>query len=201
MICAQCCGEKRVTEIPCPADCSYLAPGLQNEWIRTFAGFGDWVGDPARTRRYLNTFQDLFVFVRTLETEIVRHTRRFPAFTDAEVLEAVGLALEDYRTEEKGILYTHSSTNPAAERLLRHLVARIESVRKEIAEKEMTPLPALVIAESLDFIHAEIRYLMSRSSDNSRAYLDFIHRQIPPSYFEDEGDSDRDDPGKIVLAR
>ena len=198
-ICTQCCGEKRVTEIPCPSDCSYLRPGLENEWIRTFSGFGEWVGDPGKTRHYLDTFQQLFGFIRTVEMEIVRHTRRFPAFTDAEVLDAVGLALEDYRTEERGILYEHSSTNPAAQRLLRHLVERIGDVRKALAE-DMSSFPLVAVTESLEFIHAQIRYLMSGADGNQRAYLDFLSRQIPPSYLK-EDEPNQDEPGKIVLAR
>ncbi len=198
-ICPQCCGEKRVSEIPCPADCSYLAPGLENEWIRTFSGFTEWVGNPSEAQRYLDTFQHLFVFVRTLEMELVRHTRRYSAFTDAEVLETVELALKDYRTEEKGILFSHSSTNPAVQRLLRSFLESIERIRAD-AEKEMTRLPAGAIAASLDFIHAQIRYLMSRSEDKERAYLDFISRQFPPSYFKDEPEPGSDEPGRIILA-
>ena len=168
--------------------------------MRTYAGFFEAVGDPEKARRYYRTLASLFLFVRSLEMELVRHTHRSPAYTDSEILETVGLALEDFRTEEKGILFSHSSQSPVVQRLLKGFTEAIRQLREK-AEGEGSRIPTSAVVDSLELMHAQIRFLMNRPDDNERTYLDFVLRQCPPSYFADGEDKGPDEPGRIILAR
>ncbi len=68
-ICAVCCGTKRLTEIQCPADCSYLASAREHPPAATLRRQHRDVGLLVNVMRDLNSRQsELFLLVLTFLT-------------------------------------------------------------------------------------------------------------------------------------
>jgi hypothetical protein len=130
-ICSVCCGTKRLTEIACPADCSYLVASKAHP--------------PAVVqRRHQRDVERLLPFLRGLTepqfallllfhsgTAGFRRTA-VPQVTDADVVDAAGTLAATLETVERGIIYEHRPTSLPAERLAgeyRRLLAQLEGDR------------------------------------------------------------------------
>ncbi len=99
LLCAQCCGEKRVLEINCPENCEFLLAGRE----RDAQEFGRHVRnlDAAareRSRRVLLENQDAVAY---LEYAIAQARVLSRDLTDKDVVQAIDVLLETYRTEDK----------------------------------------------------------------------------------------------------
>jgi len=129
LICAACCGAKRLVEISCPADCGYLRSALSHP--------------PAAVQRQRE--QDLRFLIPRLEnmTEpqheltlliqgFLRNDRPDAlAMLDDDVAHAARALAETYETASRGIIYEHSAGTPSAERLRAELRSLIDARRSE----------------------------------------------------------------------
>jgi hypothetical protein len=158
-ICPQCCGEKRVLEIPCPESCLYLKAGREREaeeYGRRIRSL-----DPAsreRNQRVLSEHQDV---VAHLEYALSRERRLSRDLMDADVLKAIDVLLDTYRTEDKGILYEKSSDDLRVESLRRELRKIIESFRNPertektgVVDPGTTRLQLSAAIDCLEFIRS-----------------------------------------------
>jgi len=183
LICAQCCGEKRVLEIDCPESCPYLKAGRQRDsedYARHLRSLGHAVQE--RNQRILRDSQNV---VAHLEYTLSRERMASRDLTDEDVARAVDLLLETYRTEDKGVLYEKTSDNLRVEPLRRELRKVVESFRnpegeqqKGIVDPKSTRLQLGAAIECLEFIQSLVRaYLEDKRS--TTGYIDFLARVIP----------------------
>src|SRR5213593_1272785 len=85
-ICSACCGEKRIVEIACPADCVYLEHGMRNDFRREV---NDYIQhqDPRKSVRWLETVETLGFLLEVIERTIA--SAPMPSLEDAELLAAL----------------------------------------------------------------------------------------------------------------
>jgi hypothetical protein len=183
LICAQCCGEKRIFEIDCPDSCPYLKAGRERE----IEDYGKRLRNldanaQVRNRRILQESQDAIV---RLEYALSQERLMSHDLTDKDVVQAVDVLLETYKTEDKGVLYEKTSEDLRVEPLRRELRKIIESLRnpegteaKGLVDPQSTRLSLSAAIDCLEYIRSiASAYLQDRRSISS--YIDFLARVIP----------------------
>jgi hypothetical protein len=115
-ICAVCCGTKRLVEIQCPADCSWLAGAREHPAAVTVRQQQRDVGLLVQFLRDFSRRQSqLFLLVATF---LVRYEPpEFQALIDDDIAEAAGAMAATFETESKGVIYEHRPASLPAERL------------------------------------------------------------------------------------
>lgn len=182
-ICPQCCGEKRVLEIDCPEECAYLIAGRKSE----AADYARHVRriDPAHLEKSMETFREYYGnVIGYLEFAIAEERRSSRDLRDQDVLKAIDLLLEAYRTEESGILYEKASEDLRIESLRRQLRAVMESLRnpqgleRGIVSPDSTRVPLGAAIACLEYVRGILlTYISDRHS--SSGYVDFLARAVP----------------------
>jgi hypothetical protein len=183
LICAQCCGEKRVLEIDCPESCPYLKAGRERDaedYTRRLRNL-----DATAQERNKRVFQDHREVVAHLEYALSRERLLSRDLTDKDVAQAVDVLLETYRTEDKGVLYEKTSNDLRVESLRRELRKIVESFRnpegeqsRGIVDPKSTRLPLGAAIDCLEFIRSMVGAYM----EGPRAvtgYVDLLARLIP----------------------
>lgn len=178
LICAQCCGEKRVVEIACPADCVHLTSGQAYRGIKQYVALLSREENPARKRAIYETLTQLGRFIELIEQAIVAYSSGLRALRDSDVQQAAEAVRKTYETEERGLIFEHSSSNPLAQSLARDLRQRIEGWKSEPAEPEMPLLRNSEAIRCLRVVEAKILYYQEEGS-GPRDYLSFISRDHP----------------------
>jgi hypothetical protein len=182
-ICPQCCGEKRVLEINCPESCEYLKAGREREGEEYSKRLSSL--EPAKKEKYqrlLRDYQDVMVHI---EYAISRERLLSRDLEDKDVLQAISILLDTYKTEDKGVLYEKTSEDLRVEPLRRELRSIIESFRNPekkgeqgVVDPQNTRLPLSATIDCLEFIQALIvTYQADRRS--ASGYVDFLARIIP----------------------
>jgi hypothetical protein len=130
LICAVCCGTKRLVEINCPADCIYLTTAKAHP--------------PAVVQRQLEHDRALLlpllggmserqarVFLM-LAALIARHQgEAFQTLRDEDITLATEALAATLETSARGIVYEHRAATIPAERLLAELKAMVAEIAKE----------------------------------------------------------------------
>jgi hypothetical protein len=183
LICAKCCGEKRVLQIPCPETCDYLKAGREREaeeYARLLGRLNPSIQQ--RNRRVLSNYPNV---VARLEYTLSRGHFHSRNLMDKDVTKAIDILLETYRTEDKGILYERTSEDLRVEALRRELREVIESIRNPrkdewtgVVDAHNDGLPIEAIIDCLEFIKSLIGGFQSSSHSDS-AYVDFLARFFP----------------------
>jgi hypothetical protein len=112
LICAACCGAKRLIEIDCPESCAYLSGQHAGHWegreterkrdLRRVAPFVESLGEP----------QAQLFFLALVGLTGLRAQR--PALDDALLLDAVRSLHRTVETRRKGLLYEHPTEDARA---------------------------------------------------------------------------------------
>jgi hypothetical protein len=119
-ICAVCCGTKRLTEIQCPADCSYLASAREHPPAATLRRQQRDVELLVQVMRDLNTRQsELFVLVLTFLVNY--EAPALESIVDDDVAGAAAARAATYETASRGVIYEHRPASRPAGRLLAEL--------------------------------------------------------------------------------
>jgi hypothetical protein len=182
-ICTLCCGEKRVLEVHCPETCGFLKAGREHESEE----FGKRLRsqDPQKqekSRRVLTENQDV---IAHLEYTIAQQRLASRHLADRDVSTAVEILLDNYRTENKGVLYERNSDNLLVDSLRRELRSVIEKFRNPEGKEETgiidpgrTRLQLSKAIECLEFLQS----MMAAFSDDrgsASGYVDFLARMTP----------------------
>lgn len=175
-ICAQCCGAKRILEIDCPESCEFLQVGRnhesQSQRVRHL-----FSADPAtmeKRRRVYAEYRDVVLHLEALLAEERRSDRNLK---DKDVVEALDLLLATLRTEEKGIIYEHTSNAPAIDGLMRRLKGVLDhhfNPPEEGAER-------LKVSQAIECVEV-IRGLAAgyaNAGPSELTYIEFLARLIP----------------------
>jgi len=166
LICAVCCGTKRLTEIACPSDCGYLAAARSHPSV-------------AAVRQQQLTAQRVSHFVRDLNDQQSRLFLTLNAFLaahpgdglhsliDEDVEEAMDALAATYETAARGVIYEHQPASRTAERLVRELKPLMTEARQGFTSSFEAGAAVVLrrIAEG-------VRELRRAESANRRAFLD-----------------------------
>lgn len=182
LICASCCGTKRVVEIDCPSDCVYLREGLEHEarqkYDRQFQAL-----DPGQQRLVVQVGEQFPDVLTSLEAILAAAARSRRYLSDRDALEAVALLLQDYETENKGVLYERKAGSLDAQTLVDALREEIEARRSDF-EPGVRHLDVAGILGCLTVIRFDIDYHLAQKTSHS--YLEFLMGSYP--------DAGRDQP-------
>lgn len=129
LICAVCCGTKRIVEIACPPTCVYLttaqrhpAAAVKRQQEQDLAVLLGALGRVSEAQ-----LQIFFV----IHTFISRYSPEGAALQDADVAEACGALATSFETASRGVLYEQQASAPSAESLRRELKAFISKLAAE----------------------------------------------------------------------
>jgi hypothetical protein len=182
-ICAPCCGEKRVLEINCPESCEYLKIGREREasdYGKRLRSLNSTAQD--RVRKVLMERQDV---VAHLEYALSQQRRRSRHLTDKEVKQALDILLENYTTEDKGVLYEKTSDDLQVESMRREMRGIIESYRnpegdqnRGLVDPKSTRLQLSEAIGCLEFMRSIVSAYMAEKH-SSAGYVDFLLRVTP----------------------
>jgi hypothetical protein len=183
LICASCCGEKRVLEIACPEACDYLIAGRKHE-AEEYAKLLRSL-DPKSQERNRQVFHDHINVLGRLEYSFAQARFLSRDLMDKDAVQAVDLLLDKYRTEEKGLFYEKTSDDLRVESLRRELREVMDSFRNPQREEDpavISPqdnrLPLSAAIECLECIRSLIGAFQAEGRSNS-AYVDFLARFYP----------------------
>ena len=191
-ICAVCCGTKRLTEIRCPSDCTYLVsarthpPAVVQRQQERDARFLLPIIDGLGQRQY----QLFFVVQATIHR--LAETDEMPVNDDVVRDTAQALAAT-YETASKGIIYEHRPSSLPAERLAHELKPLLEGKdgRGPVASE-----PDLV--DVLRRVERAATDAGKTLDGGTHAYLDLVGRLMRSSSGGDAGDSDATAPAKTA---
>jgi len=171
-ICAVCCGTKRLTQIPCPSDCPWLATAREHP---AAAVVRQRQRDVALLMRAVRDFSErqsqLFLLVSTF---LVKYEApELQAIVDSDVLEGLAALASTYETSARGVIYEHRPASLPAERLV-NLLKPILVQAGEGGGSAFERDAAVVLRR------AEETAREARNADppNRRAFLDFLLRVI-----------------------
>jgi hypothetical protein len=171
-ICAVCCGTKRLTQIPCPADCAYLAVAREHPPAATVRQQQQDVEVLLQGMRDLSERQSQLFFV------INRFLQRYEApglhaIIDDDVIEAVTALAATFETAARGVIYDHRPAGLPADRLvtaLKPVIAAAGQHGGSAFERD-----AAVVLRRIGDAARERR---TASQENSRAYLHLLGRVL-----------------------
>ncbi len=168
-ICAVCCGKKRLVEIRCPADCSYLVSAQAHP--------------PAVVQRQqecdLRFLLPLLHGLTERQKQILLLLQGYlcterpdvPTMTDADVEQAAKAMAETYETASRGILFEHMAASLSAQHLGRELKILIEAKRGEGAR-----IPDADVSVVMRRIETAARGARQALGGGETAYLSMLKR-------------------------
>ena len=133
-ICSVCCGTKRLIEIACPPDCT---------WLQSASSHPPAVVQRQRERdthflvallHGLTPPQQALTY--RLLALLARDRPDLPGLTDADVAEAARALAQTAETASRGIVYQHAAGTPFAQRLVDDMSALVEG-----AAQQGSPIP------------------------------------------------------------
>lgn len=176
LICAQCCGEKRILEIDCPESCEFLKTGRGHESHsqRTRHLF---TSDPVRLEKRRRVYTENEAVIGHLEYFLAEERRLSRDLRDKDVAAAIDLLLATMRTEEKGILYERVSNDLVVDGIRRRL--------KEVLDSHLNPPEGsgerLRIGQAIECLEVIREVLAShiKAGPSGLSYVDFLARLMP----------------------
>ena len=166
-----CCGTKRLVEIACPSDCSYLRSAnahppaiVQRQQERDFGFLLPLLGS-------LTERQQQVTFL--LQSGLRADGPDAPALSDADVEQAAKATAETFETADRGIVYEHQAASLGAQRLANRLQALVAEQRKEGAR-----LPDADVAAAARCVETAAREAGRALGGGDNAYLTLVDRLL-----------------------
>jgi len=179
-ICAICCGTYREVTIDCPADCPHLlaARRYEIEHRKPLAAqdfpFPDVQFPVDIIRRNGEALSGIGL-------TILSFAEQNSAVRDPEILAAVAALAETYRTLESGIYFERPPEAPLPRALYAHLAQSLQEFKQQEARQTgFSKLKDSEIFRLLVFL-LRIGTRETNGRSRSRAFLDFLRAQFPPS--------------------
>jgi hypothetical protein len=174
MICPVCCGTKRLTEIACPAECTWLASAREHPAAVVRRQQERDTALILPTLRELTQRQNQLFFV--FHTAVSRHVPDgFARLTDDDVAEAAGVVASTLETAARGVIYEPAAQSLTAQRLAADLKKVVADLRQQgIAVSDRDASVALRAIET----GAREARLMPGGGPAETAYIDMIGRLL-----------------------
>jgi hypothetical protein len=115
-ICAVCCGTKRLTQIPCPSDCTWLASAREHPSAVFVRQQQRDVGLLVQFMRDFSQRQSQLFFLVTAFLVKYQPAELQPLI-DEDVAEAANALAGTFETASRGVIYEHRPASLPAERL------------------------------------------------------------------------------------
>ncbi len=178
-ICAVCCGTEREVTIDCPSDCAYLlaAHRYENEHQRSL---------PADTPLLDEKIPQDIVYAHqqlmgALAFSIAKFCAVQPTAVDTDVLAALQALAQTYKTLNSGIIYEKPPDAPLPRELYATLIAFINEVKKQHAERAgSVSLKDSDVFHLLVFLY-RMGLLRTNGRPRSRRFIEFLRGQFPQS--------------------
>ena len=176
-ICSICCGNQREVTIDCPLDCSHLMEARLHEKTTPLDPENIPNKDVQVTEQFLREHEPLLIFLgaRLLEAALATS-----GAVDADVREALGSLIRTYRTLQSGLYYETHSGNLVADAIHRKMQEAIDALRKELAEKNATPIRDAEILGTLVFLE-RVELHENNGRPRGRAFVDYLRGHFPQS--------------------
>lgn len=125
-----CCGTKRLVEIRCPSDCSYLAVAREHPAAVVRRQQERDVARLLPTIQHLTERQYQLFFL--FQTAIARHRPEgFARLADADVADACAAMASTLETAARGVIYEHTASSPVAQALAVAITAVLAQIREK----------------------------------------------------------------------
>lgn len=172
-ICAVCCGTKRLTEIDCPSDCTYLASAREHPAaVVRRQQERDLMALLPTLQGLSERQQQLFLILQTL---IARHQPEgFVRLTDDDVAEAAASVASTLETSARGVIYEHMPQALPAQRLAAEIRKLLADILKEAGTRGEREAAAV-----LRSIEKGAREARAAFDGDPAAYLALIGRLLP----------------------
>jgi hypothetical protein len=174
-ICSICCGNEREVTISCPLDCPYLMEARQHEKPHELNPDDVPNRDVQVTEQFLREHEPLFLF---LSTRLLDASLASSSAVDLDVREALQSLIRTYRTLQSGLYYETKPANLIAAGIHERLQENIEGLRKELAEKNATPLRDAEILGVLVFLE-RVELHENNGRQRGRAFIDYLRTYFP----------------------
>jgi hypothetical protein len=178
-ICAVCCGTKRLVEIQCPPDCSWLASARDHPPAVTVRQQRHDIGLLVNFMRDLSERQSqLFFLINSFITNY--QPAELQSLIDDDVAEAVEALAATYETSVRGVIYDHRPASLPADRLATALRPVLAEAGKNLGtafERD-----AAVVLRRVSQAVRDVRSVAEREqggeADNRKAFVDLLGRVI-----------------------
>ncbi|HTC88991.1 MAG TPA: hypothetical protein VK686_11875 [Bryobacteraceae bacterium] len=174
-ICSICCGNEREVTISCPLDCPYLVEARRHEKPHELNPDEVPNLDVQVTEDFLREHEPLLVF---LGSRLLEASLGSAGAVDSDVREALESLIRTYRTLQSGLYYETRPTNPIAGGIHQRMQEAIEGLRKELAEKNATPLRDVEILGTLVFLQ-RVELHENNGRPRGRAFIDYLRAYFP----------------------
>ena len=172
-ICAVCCGTKRLVQIQCPSDCTWLASAREHPPAVVVRRQQRDVGVLVQAARDFNDRQSqIFMLITTFLLHYAPPDLH--GLIDEDVAEAAAALASTFETAARGVIYEHRPASLPAERLsteLRQVLAEAGKGSTSSFDRD-----AAVVLRRLE---EAVRELRATEHDNTRAFLDLLSRVMP----------------------
>ncbi|HTR37896.1 MAG TPA: hypothetical protein VMH80_18435 [Bryobacteraceae bacterium] len=174
-ICSICCGNQREVTIDCPLDCPHLMEARLHEKTTPLDPENIPNKDVQVTEQFLREHEPLLVFLgaRLLEAALATS-----GAVDADVREALGSLIRTYRTLQSGLYYETRPSNLVADAIHRKMQEAVDALRKELAEKNATPIRDAEILGTLVFLE-RVELHENNGRPRGRAFVDYLRGHFP----------------------
>lgn len=171
-ICAVCCGTKRLVQIHCPPDCTWLASAREHPPAVQVRQQQRDLGLLVQFMRDFNERQSqLFFLIHTFLTRY--EPSELQSLVDDDVAEATAALAATFETSARGVIYEHRPASLPAERLMSALKPALLDAGKGLGSP--FERDAAVVLRRVEDAVREIRAL---DQTNRRAFLDLLARVI-----------------------
>jgi hypothetical protein len=181
-ICAVCCGTKRLVEIQCPADCSYLASAREHPAAPVLRQQQRDLGLLLPFVRDLSERQSQLFFL-AMRFLLQYEPPELQRLIDDDVVGAVTALAATLETSARGVIYEHRPTSLPAERLAN----AIKPLLAEVGERGGSAFDrdAAVVLRRIEAAASGAR---TGDEANPRAFLDLVARVLRKTAEEAGGD-------------
>jgi len=167
LICPECCGTRRIKEINCPSECTYL----KDAQIHTIERVNESPTD------FKENQWTLFLY---LERVVYNFLAELPGFTDKEFWEVLDLFEREYQTRRKSIylptLYPKSSRGTKLKSILQEEFAKLEKQENEFG------LPVFTVDDFIKVISFEKarveRYQKENKNAGENIFLQILKEEV-----------------------
>jgi hypothetical protein len=189
-ICAVCCGTKRLVQISCPGDCTWLLSAREHPPATAVRQQQRDVGLLVRIMRDFSERQSqLFFLIATFLARYEAPELQTPL--DADVAEAMGSLAATFETASRGLIYDHRPASVLAERL----TAALKPVLTEAGQGGGSAFErdAAVVLRRVEEAVDDVR---ATDQANRRAFLELLRRVITMP--DTPGDAPPD-PSRLIV--
>lgn len=188
-ICPICCGEKRGVEIDCPLDCRYFIEGQKHHQQKVMKQRIRKDGAQAYVRRAQLYSQNPELYAQ-IEITIAETFGMNKRLRDEDLASALKLVADTLETEQKGILYKHSSDNRYANEISDKVMLLLRNFIDRVGEGRITTEFARKVVE--DF-YEEFKF-NSEIDPKSQTYLRHVY-----GYHQDKLSGEKKETGNIII--